>query len=152
AVNTVIGGMMSVAYVMSRDTELPKVFTRLNLFGVPWFGLVPALVVPCLLLMMFSTLETLADLYAIGVVGAIGINLSCCTVNMKLPVKMWERTFIGVIAAIMIVIELTLAIQKPHALVFVAVILGLGLGARFITKAYLPARARMKAGPSPEQL
>ncbi len=69
AVNTVIGGMMSVAYVMSRDTELPHVFARLNIFGVPWAGLIPALFVPVALLAIFSTIEDLADLYAIGVVG-----------------------------------------------------------------------------------
>ena len=38
-VNTVIGGMISVCYVMLlRDNELPHFFTRLNLFGVPWVG------------------------------------------------------------------------------------------------------------------
>ena len=31
-------------------------------------------------------------------------------------------------------------------MLFVSIILGVGLGARFFTKAYLPARARMKAG------
>jgi amino acid transporter/nucleotide-binding universal stress UspA family protein len=152
AVNTVIGGMMSVAYVMARDTELPHAFTRLNLFGVPWIGLIPALLVPILLLCIFNTLETLADLYAIGVVGAIAINLTCCTINKKLPVKLWERLSIGAIAAVMIAIELTLAVEKPHALYFVVIILAVGLGARLFTKSYLPARARMKAGPTPEQL
>jgi len=34
-----------VAYVMSRDMELPRAFTKLNLFGVPWVGLIPALLV-----------------------------------------------------------------------------------------------------------
>jgi nucleotide-binding universal stress UspA family protein len=116
----------------------------LNVFGVPWVGLIPALVVPCLLLMIFTSLETLADLYAIGVVGAIAINLSCCTVNMKLDVRMWERLCIGLIAAVMVAIELTLAVQKWHALVFVVVILAVGLGMRLLTKSYLPARAKMK--------
>jgi amino acid transporter len=148
AVNTVIGGMMSVAYVMARDEELPRVFAKLNLFGVPWVGLIPALLVPILLLSIFSTLETLADLYAIGVVGAIAINLTCCTINAKLQVRRWERLAIGAIAAVMIAIEITLAVQKLPALIFVSVILAVGLGARFFTKSYLPARARMIAGPS----
>jgi amino acid transporter/nucleotide-binding universal stress UspA family protein len=152
AVNTVIGGMMSVAYVMARDTELPHFFTRLNLFGVPWIGLIPALLVPCVLLLIFSTLETLADLYAIGVVGAIAINLTCCTINLKLSVRRWERFCIGAIAAVMIAIELTLAYQKFYALIFVSIILIVGLGARFFTKTYLPARQRMLAGPTQEQL
>jgi amino acid transporter/nucleotide-binding universal stress UspA family protein len=152
AVNTVIGGMMSVAYVMARDREVPAIFSRLNTFGVPWVGLIPAVGVPILLLMLFSTLETLADLYAIGVVGAIAINLSCCTINRTLPVKLWERLCIGAIAAVMLAMELTLAVQKPHALMFVGIILGVGLGARFVTKSYLPARGRAKAGPTPEQV
>ncbi len=142
AVNTVVGGMLSVCYVMARDRELPAVFSRLNLFGVPWVGLIPAVGVPCLLLLLFPTLEMLADLYAIGVVGAIAINLSCCTINRKLPVRAIERTFIGLIAAVMIAIELTLAVEKPHALIFVGIILAVGLGARAFTRSYLPARAR----------
>lgn len=145
AVNTVIGGMMSVAYVMARDHELPHIFAKLNPFGVPWFGLIPAIVVPVLLLSIFSTLEKLADLYAMGVVGAIAINLTCCTINLKLPLKKHERAFIAVVAAVMIAMELTLAIQKPHALVFILIILGIGLGARLFTKNYLPARALQKA-------
>jgi amino acid transporter len=148
AVNTVIGGMMSVAYVAARDGELPVVFTKLNLFGVPWVGLIPALLVPVLLLSMFSTLESLADLYAIGVVGAIAINLTCCTINRKLPVKRWERVSIGAIAAVMIAIELTLAIEKVPALMFVVAILAVGLGARLATKAYLPVRLRKKLPPA----
>ncbi|HVS71944.1 MAG TPA: amino acid permease [Phycisphaerae bacterium] len=142
AVNTVIGGMLSVCYVMARDSELPRFFNRLNLFGVPWYGLLPAVFVPCLLLLMFHSLDALADLYAIGVVGAIAINLSCCTINTKLPVRTIERIFIGAIAAVMIGIELTLAWQKIPALIFVSIILVIGLSARFFTKSYLPARAR----------
>jgi amino acid transporter/nucleotide-binding universal stress UspA family protein len=142
AVNTVLGGMLSVCYVMSRDHEVPAFFNKLNLFGVPWVGLLPAVLVPCLLLLLFPTLEMLADLYAIGVVGAIAINLTCCTINRKLSVRSVERLFIGIIAAAMIAIELTLAYEKPHALIFVGIILAVGLGARAFTKSYLPARAK----------
>ena len=63
-------GRRDVAGSGACRTFLPK----LNLFGVPWVGLIPALLVPILLLSIFSTLEMLADLYAIGVVGAIAIN------------------------------------------------------------------------------
>lgn len=145
AVNTVIGGMMSVAFVMARDHEAPHFFSKLNVFGVPWVGLIPALGLPILLLTLFPHLETLAELYAIGVVGAIAINLTCCTVNRELAVQWWERLGIGVIAAVMIAIELSLAYQKPHALAFVLAVLGVGLGARFMTKSYLPRRARRLA-------
>ncbi len=152
AVNTVIGGMVSVSYVMARDGELPAFFARLNLFGVPWFGLIPAIGVPIVLLMLFHDLDMLADLYAIGVVGAIAINLSCCTVNRRLPVKGWERACIGAIALVMVLMELTLAIHKVHALIFVGIVLAAGLGVRTFTRSFLPARARLRAGPTPEQL
>jgi amino acid transporter/nucleotide-binding universal stress UspA family protein len=146
AVNTVIGGMVSVSYVMARDNELPHFFARLNLFGVPWIGLLPALGVPIVLLLVFHDLELLADLYAIGVVGAIAINLSCCTVNRKLAVTPRERVFIGMVALVMIAMELTLAVEKPHALLFVGIVLAVGLGVREITRRHLPARARATAG------
>jgi amino acid transporter len=151
AVNTVIGGMISVCYVMSRDLELPRFFASLNMFGVPWAALVPALGVPCLLLLIFPSVEDLADLYAMGVVGAIGINLSCCTINKKLEVKIYERFFIGVIAVAMIAIESTLVIQKPHAVIFVLAILVVGLGARYVNQTLLPARARAKVRRDEEQ-
>ena len=107
-------------------------------------ALLPAVVVPCLLLLIFTSPEELADLYALGVVGAIAINLTCCTINRKLEVRQVERVFIGMIALAMIAIELTLAWQKPHAVAFVGLILVLGLGARFVTKVYLPASGRSR--------
>jgi nucleotide-binding universal stress UspA family protein len=66
-----------------------------------------------------------------------------------LPVRLWERIAIGLIASVMIAIELTLAVEKTHALIFVSVILVTGLSMRFFTKSYLPARARMRARPKP---
>jgi amino acid transporter/nucleotide-binding universal stress UspA family protein len=145
AVNTVLGGMISVQYVMAHDKELPQFFTKLNAFGVPWLGLIPAVAVPVILLAMFNNLKLLADLYAIGVVGAIAINLSCCTVNRKLEVKTWERIAIGAIAVVMIAIELTLATQKLHALVFIGIIVGTGLIMRFAAQQYRNYRTRSAA-------
>src|SRR6185295_15944405 len=48
-------------------------------------------------------------------------------------------------AAIMIAIELTLIVEKPHAVLFVGIILGLGLTMRFVSKSVLPARAKRRA-------
>lgn len=152
AVNTVLGGMISVQYVMARDGELPKAFAKLNLFGVPWFGLIPAVGIPIILLCIFSELEQLADLYAIGVVGAIAINLSSCTVNRLLPIRTWERLLMGAIAAIMIAIEFTLAYEKPHALIFVLIILAIGLGLRLLTRTFPAMRARAGLPLTPEEL
>jgi hypothetical protein len=70
AVNTAVADMVSIQYVMSRDTELPHVLTRLNFFGVPWYALVAAVGLPVIILNIFQDLGTLASLYAVGVVGA----------------------------------------------------------------------------------
>ncbi len=145
AVNTAIGAMMSIQYTMSRDNELPKLLTRLNPFGVPWVALVPAVAVPILILSIFHSLDTLGDLYAIGVVGAIAINLSSTAVNRKLELKNWERIFLGAVGLIMLAIEFTLAAVKHEALVFALCVLAAGLLARFYTKQYPLLTDRRKA-------
>jgi nucleotide-binding universal stress UspA family protein len=96
-------------------------------------------------LLVTGDLDLMAGLYAIGVVGAIAINLGSCSMNARMPLKAYERAGMGLLAAVMVAIEITLAIGKPSALVFAVSVLGAGLGLRFITKSYLPARAARKA-------
>ncbi len=136
AVNTAVADMISIQYVMSRDTELPHVLTKLNIFGVPWYALIAAVGLPIVILCIFQDVGTLSNLYAVGVVGAIAINLGSCSVNSQMPVKRWERTGLAILAAIMIVIEATLVVQKPDARYFAAFVLCSGLAARFFTKTY----------------
>ncbi len=136
AVNTAIGAMMSIQYTMSRDNELPRFLSRLNMFGVPWLALIPAVIVPVLILSIFHDLSTLGDLYAIGVVGAITINLSSAAINRELKLQAWERIYLAVVGVIMAAIELTLALQKHEALIFALSVLACGLLARFYTKQY----------------
>lgn len=144
AVNTAVSGMISIQYVMSRDTELPHFLRKLNIFGVPWLALLPAVLLPIVVLFFVTDLEKLADLYAIGVVGAITINLGSCTANKTLDLKKYERIGLGVLTVILLAIEVTLSYQKPHALFFASTVLGLGLLMRFCTKTYpkLPDLAR----------
>ncbi len=150
AVNTAIGAMMSIQYTMSRDNELPRFLSRLNMFGVPWLALIPAVIVPVLILSIFHDLSTLGDLYAIGVVGAITINLSSAAINRELNLQRWERIFLVAVGLIMAAIELTLALQKHEALIFALSVLVSGLLARFYTKQYptmsLKARVKVLAG------
>jgi nucleotide-binding universal stress UspA family protein len=136
AVNTAVADMVSIQYVMSRDTELPHVLTKLNKFGVPWYALIAAVGLPVIILSIFQDVATLSNLYAVGVVGAIAINLGSCSVNKEMPVKRWERTCLIVLAAIMVVIEATLVWQKPDARYFAGFVLFSGLAARFFTKTY----------------
>ncbi len=131
ASNTAIGGMVSVQYLLSRDKELPSHFTQLNRFGVPWVGLVTATAIPAVVLLIVGAdTEMLAGLYAIGVVGAITINLLVCGSNFQLELKKWERTVLLAVGALILAIEATIAFEKPSALLFAGLILGAGLVAR----------------------
>ena len=66
AVNTAIMAMVSVLYALGQDRELPKQLTKLNYSGVPWIGLVLAVLMPCVVLMIVSDVKTLSEMYAIG--------------------------------------------------------------------------------------
>jgi amino acid transporter len=145
AVNTAVADMVSIQYVMARDTELPRGLMKLNMFGVPWRTLVAAIALPSVILLVTGDLDLLAGLYAIGVVGAIAINLGSCCVNRGMPLRRVERFGMGLLAAVMVAIELTLAVEKPSALVFAGSVLVIGLGVRFVGKTLLPARARALA-------
>lgn len=136
AVNTAVADMVSIQYVMSRDTELPRVLTKLNKFGVPWLALIGAVGLPVVILSLFQNINDLASLYAVGVVGAIAINLGSCSVNRAMPVKKWERAGLIVLAVIMAIIEATLLWDKPDARYFALFVLCSGLAARFFTKTY----------------
>ncbi|HUO08208.1 MAG TPA: universal stress protein [Phycisphaerae bacterium] len=136
AVNTAVADMISIQYVMSRDTELPHVLTRLNKFGVPYLALVAAIGLPVVILNIFQDLNTLANLYAVGVVGAIAINLGSCSINHEMPIKKWERACLACLAVIMVAIEGTLVYEKPDARYFALFVLCAGLAARFFTKSY----------------
>jgi amino acid transporter/nucleotide-binding universal stress UspA family protein len=75
AVNTAIVDLITIQFLMSRDREIPKIFQRLNRWGVPGFAMVLATIVPMLLVLLVKDMAGLADLYAVGVVGAIATNL-----------------------------------------------------------------------------
>jgi amino acid transporter len=138
ACNTVITDMISVQYLLSRDGELPPVFQKLNRFGVPWVSAVVATIVPCIVLVVSHDLEHLAALYAIGVVGAVAINVTLVSTHPRLRRK-WRKWAALVLGVFLMGIWVTLALTKLHALVFVAVVLAVGLTARQITK-YMATR------------
>ncbi len=134
AVNTALTGLVSIQYMMSQDRELPRQFTWLNSWGMPLIPLAIAAVVPTLTVLFAQEVHYLADLYAIGVVGAVALNLSTCSLSFDLPIRTWERIGMGLLATLMIAIWLTIAWEKPHALVFAGAIVMVGLGARWTTQ------------------
>ena len=150
AVNTALMDLVSITFLMSRDRELPPQFQRLNTFGVPTWGLIVVTVVPIGLVLAVSDMSGLADLYAVGVVGAIATNLGASGTDKKLGLKKWERNLMLVTCAIMIAIEVTLFVQKPGARVFAVTVLSIGLILRGLaSEAAARKQTREAAVPTP---
>lgn len=144
AVNTALGGLIAIQFFMSRDGELPPTFQSLNRYGVPNLALIVATIVPVLLVMAVSDMAGLADLYAIGVVGAIAANLGSSSTDKKLHLAKWERGLMFATFIVMGAIELSLFIDKPHARVFAVTILAVGLILRGLASEHL-AKKKAKA-------
>jgi amino acid transporter/nucleotide-binding universal stress UspA family protein len=131
AVNTALSAMIGLIYMLARDREMPQPFTKLNANGVPWLPLLVAVGLPLILVMISHDLDSLADMYAIGVVGAITVNLGSCCFNKRLNLKLWERVIMVGTFLILFAVEITIAKTKPAALFFAACVLGIGFALRW---------------------
>src|SRR6476619_2408819 len=100
------------------DGEMPRKLAKLNSHGVPRIPLIAAVAVPILVLAVTKDFEALAGLYAIGVVGAIAVNLGSCTFNKRLGLSWYVRLIMGVTFLILALVEITIAKTKPDALFF----------------------------------
>ena len=125
--NTAIVDLISIQYLMSRDGELPPVFQKLNKFGVPNLAMLAAAIIPAILVVVVKDMAGLADLYAIGVVGAIATNLGASATDRKLALANWERLLMFVTFLIMLAIEASLFWDKPKARIFATSVLVVGL-------------------------
>lgn len=136
AVNTAIMAMVSVKYSLAQDRELPGSLTKLNYSGVPWIGLIVACALPAILLSLEADVKALGELYAIGVVGAITINILSCAYNRDLPIGTWERRGLWALGVLMALIELTIIVAKPNAAIFAGVMIAIVLTARAILRSF----------------
>ncbi len=127
ATNTAVVDLIAIQFLMSRDREIPKIFQHLNKWGVPGAGMLLATVVPMLLVIVVKDMSGLADLYAVGVVGAIATNLGATSTDRKLSIKTWERSLMFGTFLVMAAIEVSLLIDKPNARYFAVTILAVGL-------------------------
>jgi len=145
AVNTAIGGMIALLYVMARDNEIPEPFTQLNRFGVPYLPLIAATILPVIVLDITDSVESLAHLYAIGVVGAIILDIGSTSFGKDLPLKKHERFIMRGTAVVLLLIWITIAATKLNALIFVGIVLAAGLALREYTQRH----RRKEAAPVP---
>ena len=149
ASNTAIVDLIAIQFLMSRDRELPKIFQRLNKWGVPSAGMLLATIVPMLLVIIVKDMSGLADLYAVGVVGAIATNLGATSTDRKLSIKSWERTLMFGTFIVMAAIEMSLLIDKPNARYFAVTILAVGLILRGLVQ---ERRMKKEAQALPERV
>jgi amino acid transporter/nucleotide-binding universal stress UspA family protein len=131
AVNTATGAMIGLLYMLARDREMPRGFTRLNSHGVPRWPLAVAVVLPLILVTVAEDLDSLAGMYAIGVVGAITVNLGSACFNKRLKLSWYERGIMTVTFLVLFAVEITIAKTKPAALFFATCVLGIGFGLRW---------------------
>ena len=151
AVNTAIGGLIAIFFLLSRDGEIPPQFEKLNSFGVPAFGLIVATIIPAVLVVAVRDIAGLADLYAVGVVGAIATNLGATSTDKRLDLARWERVLMFCTFLIMSAIEISLFIDKPNARVFAASVLAVGLVLRGLAEERAEKKRKVAAEKAKEE-
>jgi amino acid transporter len=128
--NTAIADLISIQFLMAVDGELPIELRRLNRHGVPQIPVFIATGVPIVVLMVIHDVLTLSQLYAIGVVGAILINVGSTGTDRSLRLRIHERVFMIISALVLFGVEASIAVEKHKALIFACLIIAVGLGAR----------------------
>jgi len=127
AVNTAVAALIGLLFMMSREGDMPRSFARLSAHGVPVIPLAISAGLPVVVLLVTDNFEALAGLYAIGVVGAICVNLGSCSFNRKIEMHWVERAMMVGTFLLLVAVELTLAKTKHEALFFVTCVLVVGL-------------------------
>lgn len=144
AVNTAIVALVSLFFVMSRDGTVPSIFQKLNGYGVPIVPLMVATVTPVFINLIVNDVAGLADLYAVGFVGAIATNLGSTSTDKRLPMRFYERIFMFSAFLVMAAIEMTLFVSKPDARNFAILIMCVGLFLRALVQERQMKQAKEK--------
>jgi amino acid transporter/nucleotide-binding universal stress UspA family protein len=143
--NTALNGLISIQFLMAVDKELPTSLRKLNRHGVPVIPLLVTTVVPITVLLVIQDVETLSHLYAIGVVGAMTINLGSTATDRSVSMKSFVKVLMLISTAVLFLIEVSIAVKKHEATIFAGLILLLGLAARQF------ARWKLVAKPVPAE-
>jgi nucleotide-binding universal stress UspA family protein len=150
--NTAINDLISIQFLMSVDKELPGFLRKLNRHGVPIWPLIFATSIPIIVLLVISDVEQLSHLYAIGLVGAMTINLGSTATDKTVSMKPRVKILMLISAAVMFLVEASIVIEKHQATIYAFLILFVGLGARYLVKqrqVLVPVLAEVPLVPSP---
>jgi len=138
ATNTAVMAMVSVLFAMAQDKELPRALTKLNYSGVPWIGLIVAVVVPIAVIAVERDVQVLAKLYVLGVCGAITTNILCCAYNKKLKISGVQRGGMWTLGLFLGAVTVTIAVTQLESLAFsgglVILVLTLRMGLKAVRK------------------
>lgn len=144
--NTALNDLISIQFLMAVDKELPLSLRKLNRHGVPILPLIVTTVIPITVLLIIQDVETLSHLYAIGLVGAMTINLGSTATDKSVSMKSYVKILMLISAVVLFFIEGSIAVKKHEATIFAGLILLLGLAARQF------ARTRRAAIPVPAEV
>src|SRR5438874_11049248 len=111
--------------------------------------MVLATAIPIFLVIFVKDISGLAELYAVGVVGAIATNLGATATDRTRPIKPWERALMFMTFLFMAGIELSLLVDKPNARYFVITVLLVGLLLRGLVQ---ERRMKKEARAVPERV
>jgi amino acid transporter/nucleotide-binding universal stress UspA family protein len=134
ATNTAVMAMVSVLFSMAQDSELPKALTKLNYSGVPWVGLVVAVVVPVAVIFVERDVTVLAKLYVLGVAGAITVSVLSCAVNKKLDIGTKSRIGMWALGLFLLSITVTIGVTQLVSTIFSGTLVALVLSSRYLAK------------------
>ncbi|MEM7755437.1 MAG: universal stress protein [Planctomycetota bacterium] len=148
ATNTAIMATVSVLFAMGQDRELPKGLTKLNYSGVPWVGLIVAVVIPIGVIAVEQDVTTLAKLYVLGVCGAITVTLGSSALNQDLDIGPKSRAAIIALAAFLLAVTLTIAVTQWVSTAFSGTLIAIAL----VTRGLLRSQATKTGEPLPEPI
>jgi len=132
ATNTAVMTMVSVLFAMAQDKELPTKLTRLNYSGVPWVGLIVAIVVPAGVIIIEQDVTVLAKLYVLGVCGAITVTLLSVAVNKKLEIGKFSRAGLWALGLFLLAVTVTIGVTQLVSAAFSGSLIALALGSRWV--------------------
>jgi amino acid transporter len=112
--NTALNDLISIQFLMAVDKELPLSLRRLNRHGVPIVPLVVTTSLPIIVLLVIQDVETLSHLYAIGLVGAMVINLGSTATDKSVSMKSYVKILMLVSAVVLFSLKYQLLLKNTR--------------------------------------